>query len=408
MPPMALTNLKCQSAKPKAKLYRIHDSGGLYLEITTKGGKYWRLKFRYLGKEGRLSFGVFPSVSLKDARLKREEAKQHLANGVNPSRLVKDAKQKKYLSQENSFEEIAREWHQTRIDKLNPKYAKTLLGRLEKDIFAELGTVPINDITAPQLLAVVKKIESRGALDVAKRALQTCGKILRYAVATGRAEGDVSASLKDVLKIPKRSHYKYLTEVELPEFLTALKKYDGALLTQLAIKFTILTFTRTSEVRGALWSEIDFLRKEWRIPAERMKMNDPHIVPLSSQLLDLLHQLKTLTRPSKFVFPNQSNSKKFMSENTMLFAVYRMGYHKRTTVHGFRATASTILNEQGFRADVIERQLAHAERNSIRAAYNHAQYLSERKIMMQHWSDFIGTLEDGSANIVDGKFEQAQ
>lgn len=405
---MALTNLKCQSAKPKAKLYRIHDSGGLYLEITTKGGKYWRLKFRYLGKEGRLSFGVFPSVSLKDARLKREEAKQHLANGVNPSRLVKDAKQKKYLSQENSFEEIAREWHQTRIDKLNPKYAKTLLGRLEKDIFAELGTVPINDITAPQLLAVVKKIESRGALDVAKRALQTCGKILRYAVATGRAEGDVSASLKDVLKIPKRSHYKYLTEVELPEFLTALKKYDGALLTQLAIKFTILTFTRTSEVRGALWSEIDFLRKEWRIPAERMKMNDPHIVPLSSQLLDLLHQLKTLTRPSKFVFPNQSNSKKFMSENTMLFAVYRMGYHKRTTVHGFRATASTILNEQGFRADVIERQLAHAERNSIRAAYNHAQYLSERKIMMQHWSDFIGTLEDGSANIVDGKFEQAQ
>ncbi|NRA87899.1 MAG: tyrosine-type recombinase/integrase [Rhizobiales bacterium] len=403
---MALTNLKCQNAQPKEKLYRIYDSGGLYLEITTKGGKYWRLKFRYLGREKRLSFGVFPTVSLKDARIKRDEAKQYLANGVNPSRLVKEAKQKKYLNQKNSFEEIAREWHQTRVDKLNPKYANTLLGRLEKDIFTELGTVPINDITAPQLLAVVKKIESRGALDVAKRALQTCGKILRYAVATGRAESDVSTSLKDILKIPKRSHYKYLTEIEMPEFLAKLKKYDGALLTQLAIKFTILTFTRTGEVRGALWSEIDFVRKEWRIPAERMKMNDPHIVPLSTQLLDLLYQLKTLTKPSKFVFPNQSNSKKFMSENTMLFAVYRMGYHKRTTVHGFRATASTILNEHNFRADVIERQLAHAERNSIRAAYNHAQYLPDRKIMMQHWSDFVEVLENGNTNIINGKFGQ--
>lgn len=405
---MALTNLKCQSAKPKSKLHRLYDSGGLYLEVTVRGGKYWRLKYRFLGKEKRLSFGVYPTVSLKHARLKREEAKQTLVQGIDPSRIVKEVKQKRYLNQKNSFEEIAREWHQNRIENLSPKYAKTLLHRLESDIFTEIGSIPINEISPPQLLAVVKKIESRGALDIAKRALQTCGKILRYAVATGRAEVDVSSSLKDVLKVPKPSHYRYLTEVELPEFLDALNKFDGYRLTQLAIKFTILTFTRTGEVRGAVWSEIDFLRKEWRIPAERMKMNEPHIVPLSTQVLEILRELKKLSEPSPFVFPNQSNSTKFMSENTMLFAVYRMGYHKRTTVHGFRATASTILNEQGFRSDVIERQLAHAERNSIRAAYNHASYLNERRTMMQHWADYIDKLSKGELTIIEANFGLTQ
>ena len=275
---------------------------------------------------------------------------------------------------------------------------------MEADIFSNLGDVPINEITSPQLLAVLKKIEARGALDIAKRARQTCGQIFRYAVATGRADSDVSFSLKDTLKSTKKSHYASLNESELPEFLSLLKTYDGHLQTQLAIKFTILTFTRTGEVRGAVWEEIDLDKKEWRIPAERMKMNQLHIVPLADQVIELLDQLKKLAGNNKYIFPSQSSSVKPMSENTMLYAVYRMGYHSRTTIHGFRSTASTILNEQGFRPDVIERQLAHGEQNAIRAAYNHAQYIPERRQMMQHWADYIERVQDNSNNVIDGKF----
>lgn len=400
---MPLTDIKCKNAKPTDKTQRLFDGGGLYLEVTKTGNKYWYLKYRYAKKENRLSFGVYPDVTLKEARQKRYDAKKLLADDVNPAQARKDAKLEKYLKNETAFNMVAREWHDTKKEEWSEKHAKTVLKRLEADIFPILGDVSINEIGAPQLLAVLKKIEARGALDIAKRARQTCGQIFRFAVATGRATHDISFALKDTLKSAKKSHYASLNENELPEFLSQLKTCNGHLQTQLAIKFTILTFTRTGEVRGALWEEIDLDKKEWRIPAERMKMNQLHIVPLADQVIELLDQLKKLTGNNKYIFPSQSSSVKPMSENTMLFAVYRMGYHSRTTIHGFRSTASTILNEQGFRPDVIERQLAHGEQNAIRAAYNHAQYMPERRQMMQHWADYIDRATNAQNNII--KFE---
>lgn len=405
---MKLTDQTCKNAKANEKTQKLFDGGGLYLEVTPKGKRYWRLKYRYLGKEKRLAFGVYPDISLKAARALREEAKQHLANSIDPSALKKEAKRQKLVSQENSFREIANEWHSSKKDGWNTKYAKTVLVRLEADIFPEIGDMPVNDISAPQLLSALKKIEARGALDIAKRARQVCGQIFRYAVATGRAQADVTYFLKGALKVGKKSHYSHLDESELPEFFSRLNKYTseygGSLLTQLALQFTILTFARTGEVRGALWSEINLEKKEWRIPVERMKMKKLHIVPLSKQVLSLLEQLRKITEPSKYLFPHESNAFKYMSENTMLGALYRMGYHKKATVHGFRAVASTILNEQGFRSDVIERQLAHAERDGVRAAYNHAEYMSERREMMQHWANHIERLANGGSNVIDGKF----
>ena len=400
---MPLTDIKCKNAKPIDKTQRLFDGGGLYLEVTKTGNKYWYLKYRYAKKENRLSFGVYPDVTLKEARQKRYDAKKLLADDVNPAQARKDAKLEKYLKNETAFNMVAREWHDTKKEEWSEKHAKTVLKRLEADIFPILGNVPINEIGAPQLLAVLKKIEARGALDIAKRARQTCGQIFRFAVATGRATHDISFALKDTLKSAKKSHYASLNENELPEFLSQLKTCNGHLQTQLAIKFTILTFTRTGEVRGALWEEIDLDKKEWRIPLERMKMNQLHIVPLADQVIELLDQLKKLTGNNKYIFPSQSSSVKPMSENTMLFAVYRMGYHSRTTIHGFRSTASTILNEQGFRPDVIERQLAHGEQNAIRAAYNHAQYMPERRQMMQHWADYIDRASDSHGNLVKFK-----
>lgn len=401
---MPLTDLICKSIKPTAKTQKLFDGGGLYLEVKPKGQKYWRLKYRFMGKEKRMAFGVYPQVTLKAARNKREDAKKQLAENIDPSFVVKEAKRQIFIQSENQFELIAREWHDTKKDSWSKGHAQTVLKRLETDIFPILGDIPINDITAPQLLGALKKIEARGALDIAKRARQTCGQIFRYGVATGRADQDISYALRDTLKTSKKTHYASLAENELPEFLNKLEDYDGEEQTKLALKFTILTFTRTGEARGALWSEFDFDKKEWRIPAERMKMKELHIVPLSKQVIELLGQLKLMAGKSQFVFPSHSSSVKCMSNNTMLYAVYRLGYHSRTTVHGFRSTASTILNEQGFRADVIERQLAHSERNGVRAAYNHAQYIPERRDMMQHWADYIDRMSSGGGNVIEGKF----
>ena len=291
-----------------------------------------------------------------------------------------------------NFENIAREWHNIQSASWTPKHAQTVMTRLEADMFPQIGKMPIADITAPILLAVLRKIEKRGALDIAKRAKQTTGQIFRYAIATGKAERDISMDLRGALKTAPKSHFNYLQEHELPEFLQKLDKYDGEYQTKLAVKFALYCFCRTGEIRFAEWSEFDFNKNLWRIPAHRMKMRTPHIVPLSRQVLELLAEMKTISHNALFLFPNRSNSQKPMSENTMLYALYRMGYHERATIHGFRATASTILNENGFRNDVIERQLAHGERNNVRAAYNHAQYLSERTVMMQEWADYIDRL----------------
>lgn len=386
---MALTDTACKQAKARDKSYKSSDGGGLYLEIMPNGRKYWRLKYRFANKEKRLAIGVYPTISLKEAREKREEAKKLLCDGVDPSQHKKDLKHEQILKTDNSFKKIAHEWHHNQIESWTPHHAKTIMRRLEADIFPFIGDIPINEITAPQLLDILRKIEKRGALDIAKRAKQTTGQIFRYAIAIGRAERDISVDLKGALKTALQKNHNYFKENDLPDFLANLDNYDGELLTQFAIKLTLLTFVRTTEIRGAQWQEIDFIKKLWRIPAERMKMRVEHIVPLSNQAIAILERIKNISHNSAFVFPNINNQNKMMSANTMIFALYRMGYHSKATIHGFRATASTILNENGFRSDVIERQLAHGERNKVRASYNHASYLSERAEMMQWWADFI-------------------
>ena len=389
---MRLTDTLCKQAKPQIKPKRIYDGAGLYLEIVPNGSKYWRFKYRYDNKEKRLAIGAYPTISLKQARVKREDAKRLLADDIDPSKHKQQKKRERILKAKNSFEKVAREWHEVQSTAWTPNHSKTVMMRLETDIFPEIGKMPINEVTPPILLDALRKIEKRGALDIAKRAKQTVGQICRYAIAIGMAERDISADLRGVLKTAPKSHFNYLQETELPEFLQKLAQYDGDRQTRIAVRFTLLTFVRTGEIRGAQWHEFDFNKNLWRIPAERMKMRTPHIVPLSRQVLELLAEMKTISHNALFLFPNRSNSQKPMSENTMLYALYRMGYHERATIHGFRATASTILNENGFRSDVIERQLAHGERNNVRAAYNHAQYLSERTVMMQEWADYIDRL----------------
>jgi integrase len=389
---MPLTDIKVKNAKPQGKQYKLTDGEGMYLLVSPNGGKYWRLKYRFAGKEKTLALGTYPTLSLAEAREKRFDAKKQITNGIDPSQEKKQKKLQQYINAENSFENIAREWYQKNYAKWKPRHANYILKRLEADIFPVIGSRPINEIKTPELLATIQKIEKRGAIDIAKRALQTSGQVFRYAIATGRAEHDISANLKGALTTRQPVNHARLEEDQLPEFFNKLEKYEGQQ-TKLAFKLLILTFVRTIELRGARWEEINFEKKEWHVPAERMKMGQKHIVPLAKQSISILKELQKLNGNRDFIFPSQTNANKMMSENTLLYTLYRLGYHSRATTHGFRATASTILNEKGFNRDHIERQLAHGERDKVRATYNHAQYLPERHKMMQWWADYLDKLK---------------
>lgn len=386
---MSLTNTAILNAKPKVKPYKMSDGGGLFLWVQPSGSKWWRYKYRFGGKEKLLALGLYPDVSLAEARERHALARKTLASGVDPGEAKKESKRQIILKSVNTYEAIAREWCDSRRHKWVTSYGEAMMTRLENHVFPKLGNRPISDISASELLAVLRIVEGSGALDLAQRLLQATAQIFRYAIATGRAERNPAADLRGALKPPVRKHQAHLKADELPEYLQKLEAYDGNLQTKLALKLLILTIVRTSELRAAEWKEIDLGGAIWRIPAERMKMRDAHLVPLAKQTVLVLEQLKLLTGQWKYVLPNQHKPAGCMSENTMLYALYRMGYHSKATGHGFRSTASTILNEHGFRSDVIERQLAHSERNSVRAAYNHAQYLPERRQMMQWWADFL-------------------
>lgn len=386
---MPLNDVKIKNAKPQAKPYKLTDGEGMFLFVQPSGGRYWRLKYRFAGKEKLLALGVYPEVSLAEARERRSQARKVIAAGNDPMQVKQEAKRLNELNSENNFESIAREWHKSRLLQWTKNYAGKVITCLEHDIFPKLGNRPIADISASELLSVLRLIEKRGAIETMHRVKQICGQIFMYAIASSRAERNPAADLRMALPVPKKGHYSHLKASDLPDYLKNLENYDGALQTKLALKLLLLTFVRTIELRGAEWSEINFDAAEWRIPASRMKMRDPHIVPLSSQALEVLRELQGHNGNRQYLFPNQHKPSIFMSENTMLFALYRMGYHSRTTGHGFRATASTILNENGFPSDAIERQLAHAERSKVRAAYNHAQYLPQRRTMMQWWADYI-------------------
>jgi integrase len=397
-----LTDRAVQNAKPKASPYKLADGRGMYLLVKTDGGKYWRLKYRHAGKEKLLSLGVYPDVALKIARKKRDEAREHVAAGADPSALRKDEKRQQRSLAANTFEALAREWYAKQIPKWSDVHADAVLSRLERQLFPSLGDKPIASIDAATVLETLQKIERRGALEVLSKCRIVAGQVFRYAVVTRRASSDPTRDLKDAFEQRETRHYARLHERDLPDFLTKLEKYDGTSLTKLAMKLLALTFVRTGELRGARWPEFDFEKSEWRIPAERMKTGVEHIVPLSDQAIAVLREIETLSGGEEFVFPNEHQDKKPMSENTILFALYRMGYRGRATGHGFRATASTILNEQGWDADVVERQLAHKEQNEVRAAYHHSEYLPERRKMLQAWADFLDAKRaDGEKKIVN-------
>jgi integrase len=387
--PTSLSDAKARNAKPRPKPYKIADGEGLFLVIMPSGSKYWRLRYFFAGKEKLLALGVYPEITLTDARERRAQARKVLAHGNDPAEAKKEAKRLVTLKGANAFEVIAREWLEKRQHEWAPSSIRTKRTQVENHILPKLGKRPIADITAPEVLEMLRVIEKKGVLDTARRMMQVTGQIFMYAIATGRAERNPVPELRGALKTPIVKHHAFLKENELPLYLEKLEAYDGTLQTRLALRYMLLTFVRTTELRAAQWTEIDWDKAEWRIPGERMKMKELHIVPLARQTITVLRELEKHSGTRQYIFPNEHNPAGFMSENTMLFALYRMGYHSRTTGHGFRSTASTILNENGFQADVIERQLAHSERNNVRAAYNHAQYLPERRRMMQWWADYL-------------------
>ena len=390
-----LSDRACKNAVCKgASIRKLHDGGGLYLWVYADGRKYWRLRYRLADKEKSLSLGVFPDIGLKDARQRRDENHRLLDKNLDPSAERKANKHARKIAATNSFEAIAREWYGKQVHTWVATHANDVLRRLERNLFSYLGRRPIAEIEAQELLAAVGKIEARGAYDLAHRVLQVSGQVFRYGIATGRCKHDLTADLRGALTPHQASHQAAVRPEELPKLLMAIAAYEqiGDRQTKLALELLSLTFTRTGELIGACWNEIDIAKAIWIIPAERMKMKAEHIVSLSKQAIAILNELKDLAGGSRFVFPGRNRDKP-MSNNTMLFALYRLGYKGKMTGHGFRAVASTILNETGFRLDVIERQLAHSERNEVRGAYNRAEYLQERKDMMQQWSDYLDVLQ---------------
>jgi integrase len=397
---MPLIDSAIRALKPGMRAEKHFDGGGLFLLLNPNGSRYWRLKYRIGGKEKLLSLGVYPDVGLKLARERRDDARKLIAAGVDPSA----KRQADKIASEDTFEAIAREW----FAKFKPNWvaghSDKIIGRLERDVFPFIGSNPIASIRPADVLSCLRKIEKRGALETAHRAKQNVGQVFRYAVATGRTERDPSADLRGALAPVRGKHHASITDpVRVGELLRAIDDYQGTPIAQVALKLAPLVFVRPVELRSAEWSEIDLDAGEWQIPATKMKMRQKHIVPLSSQAVAALRELHPLTGAAKgarFVFPSMRTGDRQMSENTVLAALRRLGYSKdEMTGHGFRSMASTLLNEQGWNRDAIERQLAHTERDNVRAAYNYAEHLPERRKMMQAWADYLDCLKSGS-NVV--------
>jgi len=391
---MPLTDTTIRNAKPSEKPRRLFDGGGLYLEVAPAGGKWWRLKYRFGGRDKRISLGVYPAVRLRDARDRRDAARKQLAAGIDPSAARKAEK----AAEADTFEVVAREWYAKHAPRWGRGHADNTIRCLERDVFPWLGIRSVSKVTAPELLAVLRRIEGRGAIETTHRALQNCGRVFRYAIATGRAERDPAADLRGALPPAKKKHHAAITDPkEIGALLRAIDGYQGAFATQCALRLAPLTFVRPGELRAAEWSEINLDGDEWRIPADRMKMREVHIVPLSRQAVECLRELYPLTGSGRYVFPSLRTAARPMSETTMNAGLRRMGYAKdEMTGHGFRSMASTLLTEQGWPRDAIERQLAHGERDAVRAAYNYAEHLPERRKMMQAWADYLDGLKNGA------------
>ena len=394
-----LSDTKIRAIKPAAKPQKFFDGGGLFLLVTPSGGKLWRLKYRFGGTEKLLSLGKYPQTSLADIRQKRDQALAMLAQEIDPG-VHKKAQKTAGTEETDTFEVIAREWY----EKFSPAWAVShsgkIIRRLELYVFPWLGGKSIKSITAPDLLAVLRRIEAKGTLETAHRTKQNCGQVFRYAVATGRAERDPTGDLRGALPPASGKRMATITDPKgVGGLLRSIDSYQGGIVTRSALQFAPLVFVRPGELRHAEWMEIDFETAEWRIPAAKMKSGTMHIVPLSRQALAVLREIQPLTDQGKYVFPSPRSGTRPMSNNAVLSALRRMGYtREEMTGHGFRSMASTLLNEQGWNRDAIERQLAHAERNNVRAAYNYAEFMPERKKMMQAWADYLERLKAGSAS----------
>jgi integrase len=392
---MALTEAAVRSAKPSDKNTKLFDERGLYLLVCANGSKLWRLKYRFGGREKLLSLGPYPDVGLKQAREHREAARKLVASGIDPSSHRKREK----AAQTNTFEAVASEWLALQAKSLTESTLSRERSRLERFIFPHLGNRPITQITPPELLAALRRIELRGTNESAHRTRSICSRVFRYAVATGRAERDCTTDLRGALPPVTGGHFAAITEpVKIGELLRAIDGYKGQPSTGYALRLAPYVFVRPGELRRAEWREFDLNAAEWRIPGERMKAGEPHLVPLSKQANDLLRALRPITGHGRYLFPSLRSSARPISDNTINAALRRLGYDgQEMTGHGFRSMASTALNEQGWHPDLIELQLAHAERDKVRGAYNRAQRLGERRQMMQAWADYLDNLRAGKS-----------
>ena len=393
---MPLTDTAIKKAKPGAKPSKLSDGKGLYLLVSPAGSKLWRWKYRVLGKEKVLALGAYPAVSLAQAREGQDTARKMLASGNDPKVVRKADKLASQAAAENSFESVARKWWSHWKPARSEQHASQVMRRFEADVFPHIGARPVTEIQASELVAMLKAISGRGANDLAQRALQTSGQVFRYAIAHGLAKRNPAADIKpsDVLPSRQKQNMARIDGKELPELMRRIDAYQGTPITRMAMKLMAMTFVRTTELIGARWDEFDLGDMRWDIPASRMKMKTPHIVPMSTQAVSVLKTLHLVTGHSPLLFPGERDHEKSMSNNTILKALQRMGYKGRMTGHGFRGVASTLLHEMGFDHAHIELQLAHQERNEVSAAYNHATYLKQRAKMMQHWSDYLDACKE--------------
>ncbi|MBU1140026.1 MAG: tyrosine-type recombinase/integrase [Proteobacteria bacterium] len=398
-----LTVAQLRQTKPKNLPYKLPDGHGMHLYVATSGLMTWRYRYRIAGKESTFTLGEYPQMSLGHARMARMEAREMVRAGKNPALVRREEIQHEIVKQlaskdakENSFKNVALEWIEQQRERWSKDHAEAVLNTLRFDAFPGIGDQSVDTITPPQVLNILRKIEDRGSLEIARKVLQRMNAVFRYAVQTGKATYNPAADMQGVLKTRRVQHRAAISSDDLPQFLRDLSSGDIHTTTKLALQFTVLTAARSGETRGATWDEIDIEAKLWKIPAKRMKMDSPHTVPLSKQAVAILERVGRLYGKEGLVFPGIRDHSKQLSENTMLYALYRLGYHSRATVHGFRATFSTIANESGFSGDVIEKALAHEERNKVRAAYHRSEYIEQRRELMQWWADLLLQMEHGA------------
>ena len=406
---MKLTDKQCKSAEAKEKPYKLSDGKGLYLEVTPKSAKYWRMKYRINGKEKRLALGVYPEITLKQARIATDKARELISQDIDPSADKKAKKKKARTNSENTFKSVALEWHKTKNKQWTHQYGHTIMRRLEANIFPALGNRPIADITPPELLDVLRLIEKRGSYDVLKRATQVCGQIFGYGIQTGRCERDASADLKGALQVAQSSHFRTIDLKQLPDFLKALERNEARIYerTRRAVWLSLYTFCRPVEIRTARWSDIDFEARLWTIPASMMKMKRDHIVPLSKQVVKLLKDQQAEVAPlnTDWVFPSQNKLKDSMSDGTVNKAIKRLGFGKDMVAHGFRALARTTIREElDYDSEVIEKQLAHKSAGSLGEAYDRTLFKEKRKAMMQDWADYIDAVSS-AGEVINVRFK---